>query len=167
MGVFLFRQDGDSTKVEDLSAGDHKLVFTATGYRPKIVRFKAKKGEKKKVTVRLEKDDGRTAKNDVSDKKPDKKPKPTTTTKPPPPPEPVTPPVDAGPPGTVNVNSRGGFCSNVIIGGRSVGPTPVAGVSVKPGPVSILCKLADGRTIGSGAMVKSGQVARVTITIPK
>ena len=83
-----------------------------------------------------------------------------------PPPGKPPPPEPAGPPGTVNVASRGGFCSNVSVGGRSVGPTPVAGISVPPGPVSIVCTTSDGRKIGSGAQVKSGATSRVTITIP-
>jgi hypothetical protein len=64
------------------------------------------------------------------------------------------------------VASRGGYCTNVVVGGRSVGPTPVAGISVPAGPVGISCRTADGRTIGSGTVVKNGEVSRVTITIP-
>lgn len=140
------RWEGEGTTIEGLSAGQHKLIFTAPGHLPKIVKIDAKKGDTKKLDLILEKGDAS---------------KLGTGTAPPPPP----PPAD-GPPGTVNVASRGGFCSNVIVGGRSVGPSPVAGISVPAGPVSIVCKTGDGRTIGSGAQVKSGQTSRVTITIP-
>lgn len=140
------RWEGEGNTIEGLSAGKHKIIFTAPGHLPKIVKIEAEKGETKKLDLILEKGDA-------------SKLGPGTT--PPPPP----PPAD-GPPGTLNVASRGGFCSNVVVGGRSVGPTPVAGISVPAGPVSIVCKTGDGRTIGSGAQVKSGQTSRVTITIP-
>ena len=139
------RWEGEGNVIEGLSAGAHKIIFTAPGHLPKIVKFEAKKGETKKLDLILEKGDA---------------------SKLGPGPTPAPPPKPDGPPGTVNVASRGGFCSNVVVGGRSVGPTPVAGISVPPGPVSIVCKTGDGRTIGSGAQVKSGQTSRVTITIP-
>jgi hypothetical protein len=65
------------------------------------------------------------------------------------------------------VNSRGGFCTNVVVGGRSAGPTPAVVPNVPAGPVGISCKLADGRSVGSGATVKPGETARVTISIPQ
>ena len=144
------RWTGEGHVIEGLSVGEHKLVFTAPSHLPKIVKFNAARGETKKIELVLEKGD------------PSKVPPPSTPGPAPPPPAPEP----KGPPGTVNVASTGGFCSNVIVGGRSVGPTPVAGISVPEGPVSIVCKTSDGRTIGSGASVKSGQTSRVTITIP-
>jgi eukaryotic-like serine/threonine-protein kinase len=139
------RWEGKGTSVEGLAVGEHKFIFTAPGHLPKIIKFSAKKGDTKKFNLVLEKGDP-------------KSPPPSGTT--PPPPEP------AGPPGSVNVASSGGYCANVSVGGRSVGPTPVAGISVPAGPVSIVCTTADGRRIGSGAQVKSGQTSRVTIPIP-
>jgi hypothetical protein len=65
------------------------------------------------------------------------------------------------------VNSRGGFCQNVTVGGRSAGPTPAVVSGVPAGPVGISCKLADGRNVGSGTTVKANETARVTITIPQ
>jgi serine/threonine-protein kinase len=141
--------NGKGNRIEELSTGDHKLVFTAQGYAPQIVRVSAQKGETKTISVTLKKGEATQA------------PTPTPTEKPQPP-----PPEDKGPPGSVAVNSRGGFCSNVVVAGRSAGPTPALVSGVGPGPVSITCKTSDGRVIGSGATVVSGQTARVTITIP-
>lgn len=143
------RWNGD-TKMEKLSTGEHKLVFSAPGHVPQIVKVTANKGETKKVTVVLKKGDPTAAAS----------PGPQPPSKP----EPEEP---KGPPGNVAVNSRGGFCTNVTVAGRSAGPTPAMVSGVGPGPVSIVCKTSDGRTIGSGANVQSGQTARVTITIPK
>jgi hypothetical protein len=64
------------------------------------------------------------------------------------------------------VNSRGGFCANVVVGGRSAGPTPAVVPNIPAGPVGITCKLSDGRTVGSGTTVKPNETARVTISIP-
>jgi hypothetical protein len=139
------KYDGESTRLEELSTGKHKAVFRAPGHASKTIEFEAERGETKRVTVVLRKllpGPAKTAGKQPKVGKP-------------------------GGRGTVNVASRGGYCSNVIIGGRSVGPTPVAGVSVPAGPVGIVCKLPDGRRIGSGAVVKDGQTARVTIRIPK
>ncbi len=133
------------TTMEGLSTGEHKLVFSAPGHQPQIVSWTATKGAKKKFTIVLRKGQAKP----VGDK-----PKPA-------------PEEPKGPPGNVAVNSRGGFCSNVTVGGRAAGPTPAMVSGVAPGPVSIVCKTSDGRTIGSGATVVSGQTARVTISIPK
>jgi len=135
---------GDRKTLEGLSTGRHKLVFSAPGHLPRIKTFTAKKGETVKLEVTLQKGD--PSKMSVS---------------------PKSEPKDDGPPGTLNIASRGGFCANVLVNGRSVGPTPVAGIPVKPGPCSIVCKTGDGRSIPSGAAIKSGQTARVTISIPK
>ncbi len=136
------------TTITDLSTGEHKLVFSAPGHAPQIVTINAKKGETKQVSVILKKGEPAPAVD------------PKAPPKPPPPEEPK------GPPGNVAVNSKGGFCSNVIVAGRSAGPTPAMVSGVGPGPVSIVCKTADGRSIGGGANVQSGQTARVTIAIP-
>ena len=144
------RWEGSETRAEELSTGEHKLMFSAPGHLPQIVKFSAEKGETKNFDVVLKKGDP-TAFNKKDDGKVE-----------PPKPEPA----NDGPPGSVSVASKGGFCTNVIVNGQSVGPTPVAGISVKPGPVSIVCKTADGRTVGSGTVVKSGQTSRVTVTIP-
>jgi len=139
---------GEGTTIEGLSTGRHKVVFSAPGHLPRIEKFTAKKGETVKLKVSLQKGDPSKLAN--SHKQPPKEE-----------------PKNDGPPGTLNVASRGGFCSNVLVNGRSVGPTPVAGIPVKPGPCSIVCKTGDGRSIPSGAAIKSGQTARVTISIPK
>jgi eukaryotic-like serine/threonine-protein kinase len=138
---------GKGNRIEELSTGDHKLVFTAQGYTPQIVRVTAQKGETKQVSITLKKGE----------------PQPIAQPGKPEPPPPEEP---KGPPGSVAVNSRGGFCSNVVVAGRSAGPTPALVSGVGPGPVSISCKTSDGRVIGSGATVVSGQTARVTIVIP-
>jgi eukaryotic-like serine/threonine-protein kinase len=144
------RWEGSDPRAEELSTGEHKLVFSAPGHIPQVVKFTAEKGETKNFDVILKKGDP-TALNKKDDGKVEP-PKPDSGSD--------------GAPGSVSVASKGGFCTNVIVGGQSVGPTPVAGISVKPGPVSIVCKTADGRSVGSGTVVKSGQTARVTITIP-
>ncbi len=139
---------GEGTTIDGLSTGRHKVVFSAPGHLPRIEKFTAKKGETVTLKVTLQKGDpSKFAKSDQ--------------------PPPKAEPKDDGPPGTLNVASRGGFCTNVLVNGRSVGPTPVAGIPVKPGPCSIVCKTGDGRSIPSGASIKSGQTARVTISIPK
>ncbi len=137
------KHDGESSRLEELSTGKHKAVFSAPGHASKTIEFDAKRGETKRVEVVLPKLGGGPAGGKQKT------------------------PAKAGGRGTVNVASRGGYCSNVIIGGRSVGPSPVAGVSVPAGPVGIVCKLPDGRSIGSGTVVKDGKTARVTIRIPK
>jgi serine/threonine-protein kinase len=130
--------EGEGNRIEGLSAGEHKVVFSAPGRAPGVVKFIAEKGKTKTIDLDL------------------KKAKPGGGGKP-----------KAKGSGTVNVASRGGFCQNTIVAGKSVGPTPVAGIAVPAGPVSIVCKTADGRSVPSGAMVKDGQTARVTIQIPK
>jgi serine/threonine-protein kinase len=138
--------EGPTTRVEELSTGEHKVVFSAAGHIPQLLKFVAQRGENKKLVVMLQRGDPKAA--EPKDKKgKDDKP-------------------ESGGTGTVNVASRGGYCTNVVVGGRSVGPTPVAGISVPAGPVGISCRTADGRTIGSGTVVKNGEVSRVTITIP-
>ncbi|MEM1034564.1 MAG: serine/threonine-protein kinase [Myxococcota bacterium] len=130
----------NQTEVEGLGAGPHKVVVSAPGHLPRVERFEAKKGETVTLDIQLVPGSASAA-----------SPKPAP---------------DVGPPGVLNVASRGGFCSNVLVNGRSVGPTPVAGISVKPGPCSIVCKTSDGRSIPSGASIKSGQTSRVTVSIP-
>jgi serine/threonine protein kinase len=141
--------EGEGNKVEGLSTGDHKLVFIASGHLPEVVKFSAKKGETKTIDITLRKGDPRKAITGGGSKDTEK-PKPKATGS-----------------GTVMVNSRGGFCTNVTVGGRSAGPTPAVVSGVPAGPVGISCKLADGRSVGSGTTVKDGQTARVTISIPK
>lgn len=134
---------GEGDKMEGLSAGEHKLVFVAAGHIPQVVKFVAKKGETRKLDILL-------VKGEAPDPKQGGDPQPKEETK---------------GTGTVNVASRGGFCASTIVAGRNVGPTPVAGIQVPAGPVSIICKTADGKTVGSGTTVQPGQTARVTITI--
>ncbi len=136
------RWDGDGNTIEELSAGDHKLVFTAPGHLPAIVKFSADKGETKSFEVVL---------------KQGEPPKPGS-------PQPAGKP--EGPPGTVRVNSKGGFCASTIVGGKNGGPTPAVVSGVGPGPVSILCKTADGRTAGGGANVPPGGTVSTTVVIP-
>jgi serine/threonine-protein kinase len=131
--------EGEGNRIEGLSAGDHKVVFSAPGRAPGVVKFVAEKGKTRTIELTLGKKGASSSGG---------KPKAKGN-------------------GTVNVASRGGFCQNTIVGGKSVGPTPVAGIAVPAGPVSIVCKLADGRSVPSGAVVKDGQTARVTIQIPK
>ncbi len=137
------RWDGKGNKMEELSTGPHKVVIAAAGHVPQVVKFTAKKGETKTIDIKLVK--GSPATKPTGGDQP-KKPKGT---------------------GMVSVASRGGFCSNVIIGGKSVGPTPTPPTPVPAGPVGITCKLADGRSVGSGTTVEPGKTKRVSITIPK
>jgi serine/threonine-protein kinase len=136
---------GKDNRIEGLSAGEHKLTFSAPGHEPSVVKILAQRGETKNVELSLRKAEAKVATQASA-----------------------TPAAAGGSKGsgTVNVASKGGFCDNVIIAGRSVGPTPVAGISVPAGPVSIVCKLGDGRTVSSGTVVQDGQTARVTIPIP-
>lgn len=129
-------------KIEELAAGDHIIVFSHPSYAPHIVKVTLKKGETKHLKAILRKGDPTKT-----------KPGSGATSEP-----------EGN--GMVSVSSRGGFCSNVTVGGKSVGPTPVANIPVKAGPVSIVCTTADGRKIASGANVQPDGVARVTITIP-
>ena len=137
------RWTGKDNTIEGLSAGEVKIVFTAQGHLPQVVKFQAKKGQEKKLNIVLKKGAPAVA---------GPKPKPKKV---------------EGPPGTVRVNSRGGFCTSTIVGGKSGGPTPTVVSGVGPGPVSIICKTADGRTVGGGANVPPGGNASTTITIPK
>ena len=139
------RWTGKGNTIEELSAGEHKIVFSASGHVPQVVKFVPESGEVKKLNIRLEKGDP-----------------PVTGGGGTPP-----PPVDKGPPGTLRINSRGGFCNSTIVNGRNFGPTPTVATGVGPGPVSILCKTGDGRTAGGGANVPSGGSTSVTISISK
>ena len=139
------RWEGKGNRIEELSAGDHKLVFSAPGHLPQIVKLSAKKGETKELDILLKKGEPPTVGGASTSAKP----------------------VDKGPPGTVRVNSKGGFCTNVVVGGKSGGPTPAVVSGVGPGPVGVTCKTQDGRTVGSGATVPSGGTTSVTIVIPK
>jgi serine/threonine protein kinase len=140
------RWKGTGNTIEELSTGKHKLVFAATGHIPQTVTFSAKKGEVKKLEILLKK--GSLPAGGGKKKK-------------------KAEPVAKGPPGTVRINSRGGFCASTIVNGRNFGPTPTVASGVGPGPVSILCKTGDGRTAGGGANVPSGGSTSVTISIPK
>ncbi len=142
-------------KLEELSAGDHKALFSAPGYLPELVKFTTKKGETKTLTVRLKKGDPTALA-----KKGDAAGASSTQVAAPPPPA-------AGGRGTVNVASAGGYCAQTLVNGKSVGPTPVAGISVAAGPVSVVCKTADGKTYGGGGQVKDGETARIRVVIPK
>ncbi|MBM4357796.1 MAG: serine/threonine protein kinase [Deltaproteobacteria bacterium] len=135
------------SKLEELSAGDHRAMFSAPGFLPETVRWKAVKGETKTVIVNLKKGDSATTKPAETA---------SSTSSPPPP---------SGGRGTVNVNSRGGYCASTTVNGKNVGPTPVAGVSVTAGPVSVVCKTADGKTFSGGGMVKDGETARISVSI--
>jgi hypothetical protein len=139
-----FKGDG---KLEGLSTGEHKIVVAAMGHIPEVRKINAKKGETIKIEVTLRK--GTAPPPSTSG---------TADTAPPPPPT-------ASAPGTLRINSKGGFCSNVTVNGQAAGATPTQ-VSTKPGPASITCRTADGRTIGSGANVESGKTSAVTIVIP-
>ncbi|MBW2453226.1 MAG: serine/threonine protein kinase [Deltaproteobacteria bacterium] len=140
------RWKGKANKVEEMSTGAHKVVFAAGGHVPQVVKFTAKKGETKEVDIKLVKGPATSSGGQTGGDDPPQKPKGT---------------------GMVSVASRGGFCSNVIIGGKSVGPTPTPPTRVPAGPVGITCKLADGRSVGSGTKVEANKTSRVTITIPK
>lgn len=132
------------SKLEELSAGDHKAVFSAPGYLPEVVKWKAAKGEAKAVDVKLKK-------GEPSSAKPAESGAPSVAS--------------AGGRGTVNVASRGGYCASTLVNGKNVGPTPVAGVSVNAGPVSVVCKTADGKTFMGGGSVKDGETARISVSI--
>jgi len=140
------RWKGKDNKVEEMSTGEHKVIFAAMGHVPQVVKFTAKKGETKKLDIKLVKGPATSSGGAAGGDDPPKKPTGT---------------------GMVSVASRGGFCSNVIIGGKSVGPTPTPPTPVPAGPVGITCKLADGRSVGSGTKVEPNKTSRVTITIPK
>ncbi len=136
----------EGTRVEEMSTGAHKVIFAAAGHVPQVVKFTAKRGETKEIDIKLVKGAPTSAGTQTGGDDPPPKPKGT---------------------GMVSVASRGGFCSNVIIGGRSVGPTPTPPTPVPAGPVGITCKLADGRSVGSGTKVEANKTSRVTISIPK
>lgn len=131
-------------KMVELSAGEHKVVFSAPGYLSEVVKWKAAKGEAKTVEIKLRK-------SVPSSAKPGESASPTV--------------MSAGGRGTVNVNSKGGYCASTIVNGKNVGPTPVANVSVNAGPVSVVCKTADGKTAMGGGTVKDGETARITVSI--
>ena len=131
-------------KMVELSAGEHKVVFSAPGYAPEVVKWKAAKGEAKTVEIKLRK-------SVPSSAKPGESASPTLTS--------------PGGRGTVNVNSKGGYCASTMVNGKNVGPTPVANVSVSAGPVSVVCKTADGKTAMGGGTVKDGETARITVSI--
>lgn len=133
---------GKAGLIEGLGAGEHKLVFVSAGHIPQVVIIIAKKNETKKLNIVLRPGEAAS----------------TTSTA-------VAPPPSKGT-GSVSVASRGGFCANTIVGGRSVGPTPTPPTQVPSGPVSVICKTADGRSIPSGTVVKPGGRTRVLITIP-
>lgn len=134
----------NGAKLEELSAGKHKAVFSAPGFMAQTVEWSAVKGESKTVEIKLKKFEASSA-------------KPTESA--------TAVVTSAGGSGFVNVNSRGGYCTSTTVNGKSVGPTPVAGVSVKAGPVSVVCKTADGKTVSGGGVVKDGETARISVTI--
>jgi eukaryotic-like serine/threonine-protein kinase len=142
------RWTGKGTKVTELAAGDHVVVFAAPDHVSQTVRWKAEKGSTKKVQIVLRKAGAGGAQKTAAGTK-----------------EPAAPPKPQGR-GTVRISSTGGYCASTIVNGRNVGPTPVAGVSVKAGPVSVLCRTSDGRTVGSGGRVTANKSARITVRIP-
>ena len=137
--------EGSTDRIEELSAGEHKMVLSRPGYVPRTFTFVAKKGEPKVIEATLSKaqDEPAAAAQATSEPEP---PKPKGN-------------------GKVNVAARGGYCSNVTIYGRSVGPSPVAGIVVPEGFASVSCRTADGKTLRSGAQVRVGETTRVSFTI--
>jgi serine/threonine-protein kinase len=133
------------SKFEELSAGEHKAIFSAAGHLPEVVKWKAAKGEAKVVKIFLKKGDPTTKAAESASA--------------------ASAPPTGGGSGTVNVNSKGGYCASTLVNGKNVGPTPVAGISVNAGPVSVVCKTADGKTVMGGGMVKAGETARISVTI--
>lgn len=136
---------GEGNKVEGLAAGKHKAVFNAPGYRAAVLNLVVEKGQTIEKDIMLVKADPSA---------------PIGIGEPPPPPEPKGS-------GTLSVNSRGGFCTNVTAGGRSLGPTPTPPTTLPAGSVGITCTTGDGRKIRSGAVIKADGKSRVTISIPK
>ena len=137
--------DGTGDRIEQLSAGEHKVVVSALGFVPQTFTFVAQKGETKTIEATLIKGE---AKADASAA-------PTGTGEEP----------KAKGSGKVRIGSKGGFC-DASVNGRSVGSTPTE-VSVPEGPVSVTCRTPDGKVLSSGATVKAGETAKVSFTIPK
>jgi serine/threonine-protein kinase len=141
------RWEGTGDRIEGLSAGEHKLVLSASGHLPQTFTFTVKKGETKTIEATLVKGEpGAAGTGAPGDTQTPDKPK--------------------GGSGKVNVAAKGGYC-DVSINGRSAGPTPVAGVVVAEGPVSVTCKTPGGKVLSSGGTVKAGETTRISFTIPK
>ncbi|MBM4374395.1 MAG: serine/threonine protein kinase [Deltaproteobacteria bacterium] len=133
------------SKLGDLTASEHIAVFSAPGHLSHVEKWTAAKGETKTVKVQLKKGD------------PNAKAAESATA--------ASSPPTGGGTGTVNVNSKGGYCASTLVNGKNVGPTPVAGISVNAGPVSVVCKTGEGKTVMGGGMVKAGETARISVTI--
>lgn len=134
------------SKLSDLTAGEHIAVFSAPGHLSHVEKWNAAKGETKTVKVQLKKGD------------PNAKPAESAAAA-------SAAPAAGGGTGTVNVNSKGGYCASTIVNGKNVGPTPVAGISVNAGPVSVICKTGDGKTVMGGGSVTAGGTARISVVI--
>lgn len=141
--------EGEGNRIEGLSAGRHKLVVTAPGHVPQTFFVEAEKGATKVIEASLVKGGA----------KPSADAQVATTAA----------PVDEKPQGDgkVNVSARPGYCADVRVNGRSVGPTPVGGIVVPAGPVSVVCKTTSGGTLSGGASVEPGKTARVFFNVPK
>jgi len=136
--------EGSGDRIEQLSAGEHKIVVSAPGFIPQTFTFVAKKGETKTIEATL-------AKGEI---KPEATGGPAGTGE---------EPKGKGS-GKVRIGSKGGFCE-ASVNGRGVGSTPTE-VTVPEGPVSVTCRTADGKVLSSGATVKAGETAKVSFTIP-
>ena len=134
-------------KIEGLAAGDHKVTLSAVGFAPQTFTFTVKKGDVKTIDTQLRKD-------------PNADKVATTTTTGSPPPSATAPKAT----GNLAVAAKGGYC-NVSVNGRGFGPTPVAGIVLPEGPVSVSCKTPDGKTLASGAQIVAGQTARVSFNL--
>jgi hypothetical protein len=137
--------EGSGDKIEQLSAGEHKIVVSAAGHVPQTFTFVAKKGETKTIEATL-------VKGEV---KADATGAPAGTGE---------EPKGKGT-GKVRIGSKGGFCE-ASVNGRSVGSTPTE-VSVPEGPVSVTCRTPDGKVLSSGATVKAGETAKVSFNLSK
>jgi serine/threonine protein kinase len=137
---------GTGDRIEQLSAGEHKIVVSAVGFLPQTFTFVAKMGETKTIEATLVKGEAKTDASGAPVATGDEPPKPKGT-------------------GKVRIGSKGGFCE-ASVNGRGVGSTPTE-VSVPEGPVSVSCRTADGRVLSSGATVKAGETAKVSFSVSK
>jgi len=142
---------GSLTKIENLSADEeHKILVSAPGFVPQAFTINAKQGESKTFKADLVKGDPKAiaaAQAALQTKASSDKPEPPT----------------ASGPGTVRINSKGGFCS-VTVNGAGVGSTPTQ-ASVPAGTVSVTCRPESGPAQSQSVKVEPGKTAFVTFVL--
>ncbi len=146
---------GALDKIDSLSAEEeHRILVSSPGYLPQTFAVNQKMGETKAIKAMLVRGDPAAIAKALEDAKKNAATStaPSDTSK--------TAEPSATGPGTVRINSKGGWCS-ATVNGAGAGATPTQ-VSVSAGTVRVTCKPESGAAQSQAVTVEPGKTAYVT-----